>query len=670
MATMRGHVADAFFFGICAMNAVYKSETDEGLPIVVIGSGPVGLRVAGKIIESDPDTNIILYGDEPWDPYNRVRLSSYLAGETNLFDLQINIDNKKIVKRFNCRVDKIDRENKTVTDANGIVQGYSKLVIATGSQAHVPDIKGIERTGVYTFRNMTDATSLLARSKETKKVIVLGGGVLGLEIAKAVSRFNAEVLVIDHNEHVMFRQLDSTAASYLHNHLSAHNINFMLSERITEVIGDPTLTAVRLSDGHILECDTLVLATGIRSNTQLALAAGLNVGRGINVNDKLQTSDPDIYAVGECAEHNDTVYGLVNPGFEQAAVAAHTITGKPASYTGSVQVTNLKVVGETVFSLGRVGEAAATHRLGEKTYEDTVSGIYRKIIVHRDRIVGVIAIGPWAELGRIQKTILYKKRVWPWQIARFKKSGELWPGNDDIAQWPAATTVCNCIGVSRGAISQHISAGCKTVEDVSCKTGASTVCGSCRPLIVQLLGSTEKPKPSLGYKLLAIAAFFAFVFALFSINSPVVSYAKTVQVPWQWDMLWRESLFKQISGFTLLGLTILALLLSIRKRIKVIKIGDFAIWRILHALLGAVTLLVLVAHTGFRLGNNINMLLMLSFVGLIIIGSMAAGVIAFEHKISMALARKLRNQSIWLHILLFWPLPALLAFHIIKTYYF
>lgn len=641
-------------------------------PLVVVGSGPVGIRVVDKILERCPGADIVIYGDEPWDPYNRVKLSTYLAGETSIAGLNLQTA-VEAVRRFNCRVESIDRESRCVIDNRGRSQPYSKLILATGSKPHIPEIAGIRQKGVYTFRDMTDAQSLLKQGQETRRIIILGGGLLGLEAAKAMRRFNAEITVIEHNTHLMFRQLDYRAAGYLRNHIESLGIRVLLSERIIKVTGGRQVNAVILGGGDTLECDMLILATGIRPNIELALSSGLHVNRGVRVNDRLQSSDADIFAVGECAEHRDVVYGLVAPGYEQAAVVAHVIAGGTATYAGSVSATSLKVTGKQVFSMGRIGETAGMRSDSGHVHEKREQTIYRKVFIHRNRLAGVIAIGDWPELGRVQEAVLNHRYLWPWQLYRFRASGSLWSGRavQSVAQWPANAIVCNCTGVTRGALAQSITAGCQTVDSIAARTGASTVCGSCKPLLHELIGSTEIPGTFTGGRILAASVFAALLLVMATLISPVISYAATVQVPWHWDLLWRESTAKQVTGYSLLGLMVAVSLLSLRKRWRPIrKWGKFSMWRILHSGMGALIVAVLIAHTGFRMGSNLNFILMSMLIGSILIGTVAGAIIVFENRLGTAVANKLRNQSVWAHIVLFWPLPALLLFHVLKTYYY
>jgi nitrite reductase (NADH) large subunit len=298
------------------------------------------------------------------------------------------------------------------------------------------------------------------------------------------------------------------------------------------------------------------------------------------------------------------------------------------------------------------------------------AGVYRKIVTWRGRLVGALALGPCPELGRLQEGVLRTRHLWPWQIWRFLRTGLPWVevAQDNVCAWPASAAVCNCTGVTRGQLGSAITAGCNSVETLAARTGASTVCGSCRPLLAQLVGGNNPRAPERGWRWLLGAGGVAFA-AVIALALLLVPYAASVQVSWQWDMLWRESTWKQASGFTIVGLSILILMLSLRKRVRRFTLGDFPIWRVVHATLGTLTLAALVVHTGGRLGSNLNFALNAVFLGIVGVGAVAGTVIALEHRIGAA-ATRMRRAWTWSHILLFWPLPMLLALHVFKTYYF
>ena len=336
--------------------------------IVIVGSGPVGMQLANELSLRNVETPIVVYGSEPVEPYNRVRLSDYLAGE--LYRDALTIDEcpsttSKIEYRYNCAVKWIDKKEKTVTDASGRVQRYAKLVLATGSTPFMPNIGNRHYKGVYTFRTLGEADELMSRKIRTRHTVVIGGGLLGLETARAMKKYRTEITIVEHNKWLMMQQLDEQGANYLASFVKDQCIRVITDDSVISVTGNQRVEGVTLRSGIHISCDTLIVAAGVRPNISLAYDTGLICRKGIRVNDQLETSEKDIYAIGECAEHKDYVYGLVKPGFEQAAVLADRITGGDARYIGSICATQLKVVSQSVFSAGRTGvdeEASASVR--------------------------------------------------------------------------------------------------------------------------------------------------------------------------------------------------------------------------------------------------------------------------------------------------------------------
>ncbi len=645
------------------------------LPIVVVGTGPVGIECAQQLLNRNPTRALVLYGNEPWDPYDRVRLTSLLAGETG-FDQLANplrtTRRAQVVSHLNCPVVTINRECARVRDRLGRWQPYQQLVLAIGSNAVVPRIPGIELPGVFKLRDLDDVAGLIARRARSRHTVILGGGLLGLEAARAMQRANTRVTVVHRGPHLLNRQLDQGAAELLHNTVNALGINVRLNTSLKSVIGERSVEAVHLSDGEKLICDTIILATGIRPNIELARESGLSVGQGIRVNDAMQTSDPAIYAIGECAEHREQVHGLVAPGLEQARVAADHIAGGQAHYRGSIEATSLKVVNQLTFSMGRVGEKEDSHFDHSHVYRDATRGLYRKVVLRRGRVVGAVALGEWTQLSRLREAITCERYLWPHQRWRLRHWGNLWPEKTvlSVAQWPAGTTVCNCRAVNHGTLTRAMDSGARTVEALMSQTGASTVCGSCKPLLEELVQGrpATQHKAALNHPLLAISV-IALILATLLLWMTPIPFTDTVTTGFTTDRLWRDSTYKQISGFTLVGLFLLGMSLSLRKR-SPMKLGSFNGWRLVHLILGVLTLGGLVVHTGLHPGQNLNRWLLLNFLALAALGALAGGVIALERLLASPWGTRLRHGWIWGHILLLWPLPALLGFHVLAVYYY
>lgn len=661
------------------MNLLAKNQENEigshELPVIIIGTGPVGIQFIKTALERMPSSRFMVFGNEPWEPYNRVKLSSFFAGLMQWDDLlasQKLPETEKITAFYNCAVISIDKQAKTVTDELGRVHGYKKLVIATGSRPFVPNIEGIHLKNIFTFRDLTDIEQLSARRVRSRKTIVVGGGVLGIEAARAMSRENTEVSIIDHLPTVMSNQLDEAAAEILQRHLLALNLKLYLGQAIHSFIGDDEVESVVLKDGTEIECDTVILTTGIQPNIDLALKAKLSIGQGIRVNDAMQTSDEHIYAIGECAQHREKTYGVVKPGYEQARVAAFILSGKKSNYVGSLTATQLKVIDVPAFSMGDNDEVSVVNNKKEWLYKNKEKNIYRRLVIKNRHVVGAVSIGEWDEQSRVQETILNKRFVWIWNKKRFEETGLLWveKNSADVTKWPASTVVCNCTGVTRGQLTGVIGSGVNTLADISHCTGASSVCGSCKPLVAQMLSAdtkVEAPKWHRNLLIFGVLSTLAITVAMFL---PSIPYAESVQVIWQWDELWRSNLYKQVSGFALLGMSVIVVMMSLNKRIKKFSFLTFPFWRLVHVIVGFLTVLGLGVHSGYSIGSGVNSFLALCFVSLIVAGGLSSAMVAIEHKLDAVTSKKIKNRLVWLHILSFWPVPALLSVHVLKSYYF
>ena len=656
-------------------NDISDHANEDTLPLVIVGSGPVGIHFLHTLLSHDPHSPVIIYGNEPWLPYNRVQLSSFIAGDIQwsaLVENQSLPQADNITTRFNSAITEIDPVNKLVLDQNGYRQHYHKLILATGSRPHIPGIPGKHLKNIFTFRDLSDAEQLVARRVRSRRTVVIGGGLLGLEAARAMTRYHTEVIIIDHANRLMNQQLDEAASELLREYILSLGIRVHLSSPVKQLCGETEVSGVLLRNDTLISCDTVIIATGIKPNMELARAAGISVGRGIKVNDAMQTSDPNIYAIGECAEHNGQVYGLVAPGYEQAQVAAYNLAGNQSSYRGSIAATELKVVGQPVFSMGELDNEAPDYSLQSLVHEKANVQRYRKLVLRRRRLVGVIAIGQWPALNRVREAVMHQRMLWPWEIKRFARTGEIWPDNEtnSVKQWPASTMICNCRQVTRGKCSEAITAGCYTVTELSQQTGAGTVCGSCKPLLQQMLGSTPTVEPIRQWKTtLTVAGLSLLAVLAFLVIAPI-PYLKSAQTSLHWDVLWRSGTLKQISGYVTIGLAALGLLMSLRKRITRFKLFDFSIWRSVHLLTGLLLLLSLAAHTGLRLGHHLDQQLTVMFLALIGLGVVAAMLLGWQHRLDAVLAKRLKEKLVWLHILLFWPVPALLSWHIFKIYYF
>lgn len=648
---------------------------ESNLHTIVIGSGPVGVRFIEELRAKNREAKVTLFGDETRHPYNRVQLSSLLAGQVDIDDIQLTIPDESEHFSFIPRqIKSITTSVKRVIDEDGNHYNFDRLVIATGARAHVPNIPGLDQTGVYTFRNLKDAESLYARTSRAQHIVIVGGGLLGIETAKALLKNNTRVTVIQQGQYLMNKQLDANAAAILEQYLSELGICVITNVGVREVVGEGRATGVILRNHDHLECDTVLFCSGITPNIEIARNARIRVGRGIIVDDQMQTSIKSIYAIGECCEHQDQTYGIVNPGYEQAAVLADVFSGGESLYSGSLLSSTLKVIETSVHSFGSVVnyiktpfDSVVVYRKGE---------LYRKIITQKGKLIGAISVGEWGEVSRVQEAFLQSRKIPFYQRWLFKLTGRLWPTtqSEDVTQWPATAIVCQCSNVCQGKIVSAIQADCVNLHQIATHTRAGAVCGSCKPLLSQLLeaqgGESAEREKEWAWAPMLVASLGALAIILTIFSVPGLAIGDSVLEPAPLEFLWNDKFWKQVSGFSLLGLTALGLLMSIRKRLNIDKLGKFAYWRFFHIILGVSCAVVLMAHTGLHLGDNLNRLLILNFLAVLLMGSVASSVVALSHRLQPAKSQKIRSFWSWSHILVAWPLPILLGLHILTVYYF
>ncbi len=369
--------------------------------LVVVGNGMAAHRLLERLHARAPGRwGITVLGAEPRANYNRILLSAVLSGDKGA-DAIMESDAAWFTARgieFHAghRVARIERDRRVVVDASGVETPYDRLVLATGSDPILLPLPGANLPEVMTFRDLADVDRLIAASRTAQRAVVIGGGLLGLEAAFGLRRRGLEVTVVHLMGHLMERQLDAEAGAYLRHALERLGIAFALSANTAAIEGDTHVTGVRLHDGGVMPADLVVMAVGIRPNVALAREAGLAVGRGVIVDDTLTTSDPAIFALGECAEHRGQTYGLVAPAWEQAAILAHHLAGESVRYPGSIVGTNLKVAGVSVFSAGAIEVAASDDDL---LYVDPSDALYRRVILRDDKVVGAILVGDSSDGG-------------------------------------------------------------------------------------------------------------------------------------------------------------------------------------------------------------------------------------------------------------------------------
>ena len=487
------------------MNISFRESDDflsggehDGLRLVVIGNGMAGMRTVEELLKHETGRRfrITVFGAEPHVNYNRIMLSSVLAGDKALDEIVINSRDWYAANGIRLvtgdAVTKIDREAKTVTAESGLCVSYDRLLIATGSKPLAPPIPGLGLPGVCAFRDIADVDKMLEAARTKKRAVVIGGGLLGLEAAWGLKQRGMSVALVHLMPTLMERQLDAAAGQLLQRDLDRRGIAFFTNGQTEEILGAEHAEGVQLADGRSVPADLVVLAIGIRPNIDLAKAAGLKINRGIEVFDDLRTSDPDIFAVGECVEHRGQVFGLVAPLWDQAKACAAQLAGDgSALFASQALSTSLKITGVDVFSAGAL--MAADEADDEITLRDDARGLYKKVVLRDGKLVGAVlygdvADGPWylqlmrsgEDVSTIRERLVFG-RAFADGIAGASAA-------TDYSAMPDDTQICGCNGVSKGAIVCAIREKKLTsLSEVRAHTKASASCGQCTGQVEGLL---------------------------------------------------------------------------------------------------------------------------------------------------------------------------------------
>ena len=364
-------------------------------PLVVVGNGMAAVRFVDELAKVALGRYAVaVIGEEPRLAYNRVLLSSVLAGETESHDIELKPAtwwrDRGVTLKYGCRVSEIDVGRRELKIANEESVAFSKLVLATGSTALRLNLPGADLAGVYTFRDTRDVDLLLTLAAQKKRVVVIGGGLLGLEAAYGLAKAGAPVTLVHLLDRLMERQLDAPAADLLKSLVEPKGVKVLLNANTARIHGTTRVEGVELVGGRQIEADAVIFAAGIRPNVTLAKEAGIAVNRGVIVDDHMQTAEPGIFALGECAEHRGVCYGLVEPAYEQARVLARHLAHGQDSYNGSVVATNLKVSGVSVFSAGDFIGGAGSEAI---VFKDVRRGIYRKLVIADSYLSGAVLVG-------------------------------------------------------------------------------------------------------------------------------------------------------------------------------------------------------------------------------------------------------------------------------------
>jgi nitrite reductase (NADH) large subunit len=467
--------------------------------IIVVGNGMVGYKFCEKLVAKSSAFNIIVFGEEPRRAYDRVHLSEYFAGKSadDLsmssaswyadHDIQLHLDDP---------IQEINRANKTIHSLKGVTLEYNYLVLATGSSAFVPDIPGIEKEGVFVYRTIEDLELIKAYAINAKNGAVMGGGLLGLEAAKALIDLGIkQTHVIEFAPRLMPRQIDAAGSAMLQSKLSALGLNIHLNKSTACIAGDHKIEALQFNDDTLLAVDMLVISAGIRPRDELAKLAGLQVGTrgGIMVNERMQTSDDAIFAIGECALFDNMIYGLVAPGYEMTEVVVAQLIGANKAFHSFDMSTKLKLIGVDVASFGDAFVAEPACRT--IVFEDTHKGVYKRINISNDGklLLGGILVGDADAYNMLLQTVNNKIALPPnpEDMILGLRGGEQSEGAG-VMSLPDDALICSCEAVSKGTICGVVNDGATSLDTIKKCTKAGTGCGGCMPMVKDLLAGTMK----------------------------------------------------------------------------------------------------------------------------------------------------------------------------------
>ncbi|GAA4914556.1 nitrite reductase large subunit NirB [Mucilaginibacter defluvii] len=469
--------------------------------IIVIGNGMVGYKFCEKLVSKTSNFNLIVFGEEPRHAYDRVHLSEYFNGKT-ADDLYMSshswYEQNNITLHLGDPVNEIDRENKTVHSLKGLTLNYDYLVLATGSAPFVPDIPGIEKDGVFVYRTIEDLELIKAYASKSRSGTVIGGGLLGLEAAKALIDLGIqETHVVEFAPRLMPRQIDDAGSNMLQSKLKQLNVNIHLNKSTSVIEGEGAVSSLKFNDNTELFTDMLIISAGIRPRDELAKLSGLETGirGGITVNECMQTSDPAIYAIGECALYNGMIYGLVAPGYDMAEVAVSKILNTGKTFNGFDMSTKLKLIGVDVASFGDAFITEPDCRT--VVFEDSHKGVYKRINISSDgkQLLGGILIGDASAYNMLLQTVNNKIVLPPDpedMILGTRGAGESNAGAG-VMSLPDEALICSCEAVTKGDIYSAVcNDGVTDIAGMKKCTKAGTGCGGCVPLVKDLIAGTMK----------------------------------------------------------------------------------------------------------------------------------------------------------------------------------
>jgi nitrite reductase (NADH) large subunit len=653
--------------------------------IVVVGNGMASHRfcealVAAGICSTTHQVSVLAEEERP--AYDRVNLGEVLRGRpTHSLTLAPTswYERHDIDLRLGDPVVSVDRGRRSVRVRSGADIAYDRLVLATGSRPLRPSAifrPGLNdesapggTSGVFTVRTAADMDRLQAALVGAAHIAVVGGGFIGVELAATLAALGKRVDLVEGAPHVLGSRIDCDTASAVQAALLDGGVALHLGTSVTSVRGHPERRQVDLSTGVTLAADIVVVCAGVRSRDDLALQCGLarSPGGGVRVNRFLETSDPHVYAIGECAALDEAPVTQALPGFLMADALAHTMLGKRTRLEPLGDRIQLRVPGLALTLLGDTRGLDATSDC------HSAGGVSRRVWVRRGRVVGATILGGWSELPDVEAAIKARARINPAGRSRFCSSGSV------LSVLPSCTRtsdamVCTCRGVTAAQIRAAVLRGCADATAVRGETGASSVCGTCLPQVEALVRAPDsvvapaprEPATAIVACVAAVAA--ATILVRTAVFGHGIPYGLSLLSRRAWEVLWLTRTGRLASGFTLLALLALPSTLSARKRVSRLRWGRISRWRFAHVLLGALAVVALVGHTGLHFGRSLNRTLAVSTTLLLLVGGLA-GTTPLP-RATHAWTVPLRNAFRSTHVAIIAPVVTLLVAHVLAAFYF
>ena len=645
----------------------------KGSRIVVIGNGMVGHYFINQLVQNKLHDQVFItvIGEEASPAYDRIHLTELFESKQKE---ELLLHTKDWYYEQGIRLYTadpaifIDTKKQMVKCKTGAEFSYDYLVLATGSFAYKPPIQGMDSKNIFTYRDFKDIDAIQQKMVGKKSAAILGGGLLGLEAARAMQEGGLQATVVEYADFLLPRQLQPESAKVLQDKIQQTGIQLRISAKTKSIEPHDNGLRIEFKNQADLLADFVIVAAGVRPRDELAIVSGIECdpGGGIVINQKLETNLPNVFAIGECTSFDGERFGLAAPGFQMAEALCKRLLGFDSEYKKISTDTSLKFNGIPVSVVGDYLRPNCEYHL----YND---GEHYRLIVTNDFFpIGMVQVGNWEEAPRLQECIRQKTRLSEKQLKIFTESGEVFEEQlNGISNWSAEAIVCNCMSIRKKELTACIAKGCEKIETLSEQTGAGTVCGSCKPVMAELLGTpiTEiKKTSSIPFW---VGATTCLLFLSLLLFTPSYTYATSVQDSNRYlEHYWLSSLWEQITGFTAFGLLFFSFVFSIKKKFPKMPFFSFSFWRTFHILLASLSLGVAWFHAGGSFGKGFNSSLMLLYTALQITGLLLTLHHALVGEPLTEKHRKLRQQFFQFHFYLSFPLPAFLLFHIFLAYYY